>query len=380
MNQNRDVLVCIFLRGGIDGISAIVPYGERNAYYAARPTQAVQESDILKLDDTFGMHPAMSPLHTLYGQGKLAVVHAVGSPDPTRSHFDAQMYMESGTPGNKGTDTGWLGRHLQSAPWANDSAFRGVSIGPMMADSLLGAPAPLSLQSLADFRVRARPDEAGAFVEALRAMYDAASPGLKDRGVSTFGALEAVKSLNVVGYQPANGAVYPNEWPSPDFGPQLMQAAQLIKANVGVEAICIDFDGWDTHENQGTQNGIFSQMLGVFSRGIAAFYIDMGGAMQNVSIVIMSEFGRRVEENASRGTDHGHGCFMLLAGGGVIGGQVHANWPTLDPDVLDNGDLAITTDYRDVLADILGKRTGGTAFDRIFPGHTVTPLNLVRPI
>lgn len=379
-----DVLVAIFLRGGIDGLSAVVPFGDGAHYYDARPTQAVAEpgggpSAALDLNGYFGLHPALAPLHEIYKSGGLGIVHATGLTDPSRSHFDAMQFMEYGTPGSKTSGTGWIGRHLKSAAWQNDSPFRAVGMGAMMPTSLRGPVSALSLRSIADFHLKGRADELRKAQQVLAQLYTVEAPtGMLDSQAGlVFETVDLLQSMNAVDYVPANGAEYPQD--EYGFGMGLKQIAQLIKAGVGLEVACIDLGGWDTHENQGTQDGYFAELLGVLGRGLSAFYTDLQDRMGGVSVVTMSEFGRRVAENASNGTDHGHGNFMMLMGGGVKGGQVYADWPTLAPEALNDGDLAITTDYRDVLAEILTKRLNNPALDQVFPNFTHTPLGLIVP-
>ncbi len=378
-----DVLVVVFLRGGIDGLSAIVPYGEGAHYYDNRPTQRVGEPGsgqgaAVDLDGFFGLHPALAPLSDVFAAGHLAVVHATGSIDPSRSHFDAMQFMEYGTPGNKTIGTGWVGRHLQSVAWQNDSPFRAVGMGAIVPNSLRGST-PLSLRSIADFHLKGREGQLAHAQQALALLYSVEAPKdlLDTQARMVFETVDLLQALNAGGYQPANGAVYPQD--DMGFGLGLQQTAQLIKAQVGLEVACLDVGGWDTHEQQGTLDGTFNGLLSVLANGLAAFYADLGDAIQRVTVVTMSEFGRRVQENASGGTDHGHGNFMLLLGGGVRGGQVFARWPTLAPEALDDGDLAITTDYRDVLAEVIQQRLLNPAVDRVFPNHTVSPLGLVVP-
>ena len=370
-----DVLVCIFLRGGMDGISAVIPYGDGADYYDARPTIAVPESEASDLDGYFGLHPALSPLEEIYKEGDLAFVHASGSTDPSRSHFDAMQFMEYGTPGNKTTGTGWIGRHLQSAAWQNESPFRAVGMGAMMQDSLRGPVSPLSLQSIADFHFRGRKSELRRLRQSLAQMYTIEAPAdaLGTQARLVFETIDLLESINATGYKPANGADYPEG----EYGMGLQQVAQLIKADVGLEVACIDLGGWDTHENQGTLEGEFSFLLDELGRGLHAFYTDLGERMNAITVTTMSEFGRRIAENGSSGTDHGHGNVMFLMGGGVNGGQVFADWPTLAPSALDDGDLAITIDYRDVLAEVVGKRLQNPALDQVFPGHTVKAVGVV---
>ncbi len=376
-----DVLVCVFLRGGIDGLSAVVPFGEGSNYYDARPTLAVPEPGsgsgaAVDLDGYFGLHPALSSLKEIYDEGHLAVVHATGSIDPSRSHFDAMRFMEYGTPGEKVIGTGWIGRHLQSAAWQNDSPFRAIGMGAMVPESLRGPVSPLSIKSIADFHFKGREDELRRLQQSIADLYTVQAPTdlLSRQAGLVFQTIETLKSINPYGYRPANGAIYPND----EFGMGMQQIAQLIKANVGLEVACIDVGGWDTHENQGTLDGTFNGLLTSLGNGLAAFYADLGEKVHGVSLVTMSEFGRRVAENGSNGTDHGHGNFMFLMGGGVNGRQVFSRWPTLAPQSLDDGDLAITTDYRDVLAEVVGGRLLNPALDAVFPGYTPQVLGVVK--
>ena len=367
-----DVLVVVFLRGGMDGLSAVVPYGDGAHYYDSRPTLAVPEpgasGGAIALDDTFGFHPVMAPLADLYQAGQLAVVHATGLTNPTRSHFDAMQYMEYGTPESKTTGTGWVGRHLEVTAGANESPFRAVGMGAMVQDSLRGTVAPLSLRSIADFHLRGREGELRQAQDALARLYrvDAPPDNLGMQARLVFNTIDVLQGLGGQGYTPANGAAYPDD--EHGFGLGLSQIAQLIKADVGLEVACVDLGGWDTHEAQGTVGGFFQSHLDVLARGLGAFYADLQDRMQGVTVVTMSEFGRRVAENASAGTDHGHGNFMLLMGGGAQGGRVYGDWPTLAPEALNDGDLAITTDYRNILAEVLVNRLGNPALDQVFPG------------
>jgi uncharacterized protein (DUF1501 family) len=384
-NNPGDVLVAIFLRGGIDGLSTVVPYGEGANYYDARPTQRVSEpgsgfGEALDLDGFFGFHPSLAPLMDIYRSGALAVVQATGSIDPSRSHFDAMQFMEYGTPGSKSTGTGWIGRHLQSAAWQNDSPFRAVGMGAMLQSSLRNeVTTPLSLRSIGDFHLRGRSDELVRAERTLQNLYSVAAPQdmLEKQAKVVFDTVSMLGDLNPDSYVPANGAEYPTD--DEGFGQALKQVALLIKANVGLEVACVDIGGWDTHDYQGTTQGFFANHLDVVGRGLAAFYADLQDFMPNISVVTMSEFGRRVQENASEGTDHGHGNFMFLMGGGVRGGQVFSRWPGLAPENLDDGDLEITTDYRDVLAEVISQRLGNPALDQVFPNFQHTPLGLVVP-
>lgn len=380
-SQPGDVLLCVFLRGGMDGLSAVVPYGDGAHYYDARPTQAVAEPGsgvgaAVDLNGRFGLHPGLSALKEIYDEGDLAIVHATGSVDPSRSHFDAMKFMEYGTPGEKYVGTGWIGRHLQAASWRNESPFRAVGMGLMVPDSLRGSVSPLAIKSIADFHFKGREDEARRLQQQLAQLYTVEAPTdlLGRQAGLVFDTIEMLQGLDALHYQPSNGAVYPDN----EFGLGLRQVAQLIKANVGLEVATVDLGGWDTHEYQGTLDGGFNGLLLLLAQGLAAFYADLQAQMGNVTVVTMSEFGRRVAENGSAGTDHGHGNVMFLLGGGVNGGQVFARWPTLAPEALDDGDLAITTDYRSVLAEVVQKRLLNTAVSEVFPNFSPEDLGLFR--
>ena len=376
-----DVLVSIFLRGGMDGLSAVAPFGEGANYYDRRPTVAVPEpgraNGALDLDGFFGFHPALAPLKDLFDDKRVAVVHATGSVDPTRSHFDAMHFMELGTPGVKTTTTGWIGRHLQSVAWQNDSPFRAVGMGAILPESLRGGVAPLSIRSIADFHFKGREDELKKLQAQLAALYTINAPVdlLSRQAGLVFETVATLNKLDLERYQPANGAGYPGD----EFGEGLRQIAQLVKADLGLEVACLDLGGWDTHEQQGTLDGAFNGLLTTLARGLGAFYTDLDQHMGKVTVVVMSEFGRRVGENGSSGTDHGHGNVMLIMGGSIHGGKVYHRWPTLRPEKLDDGDLAITTDYREVLTELLTRRLNNPALEQVFPGFSATPLGIFQP-
>lgn len=378
-----DVLVCIFQRGGMDGLSALVPYGDGANYYDPRPTVRVPAPGggadaALDLGGGFGLHPSLAPLKDLYDSGHMAIVGACGSTDPSRSHFDAMRFMEQGVPGSKSVTTGWIGRHLQSAAWQNNSPFRAVGLGTIVQSSLRGAASSLAFESISSFHLEGRWDEINALQQSLQQLYqvDAPQDVLDQQGKLVFDTIGVLDSLSGSPYVPANGAVYPDEY----FASSLKQVAQLIKADIGLEVACVDIGGWDTHETQGTIGGYFADLLDVFARSLAAFYTDLGTKMDSTSVVTMSEFGRRVGENGSKGTDHGHGNTMFLLGGGVNGGQIYGAWPTLAPDQLDDGDLRITTDYRHVLGELCQRRLKNSSLSQIFPGFTVTPLDIFQTV
>jgi len=382
-NATGEVMVCIFLRGGIDGLSAVIPVFEGANYYDARPTQSIAEPNSrddssVNLDGNFALHPAMRPLKDIFDNQDLAIIHATGSIDDTRSHFDAMLYMEHGTPGDKSTTTGWVGRHLQATASRSNSPFRAVGMGAMLPTSLRGPVSALSLQSITDFHLRGREDEAQRMLQTLSQLYQVNAPQQihEHQAKLVFDTMAQLDQINALDYVPANGADYPES----EFGMGMKQIAQLAKADVGLEVACIDIGGWDTHENQGTLDGDFSQLITDLSQGLHAFYADLGEMNRRVTVVTMSEFGRRVTENASGGTDHGHGNFMMLMGGAVNGGQVYTDWPGLSSDKLDDGDLAITTDYRDVLAEVLQHRLHNDDMGFVFPNHSVKSLGLVNAL
>lgn len=384
VSGNHDTLVCIFLRGGMDGLSAVVPYTEGKYYYDNRPTTAVAEpgsgvGSAIDIDGQFGFHPELAALKDIYDEGDLAVVHATGLTNGTRSHFDAMQYMEYGSPTDKTIGTGWIGRHLQSTADRNDSPFRAIGLGLMAPASMRGPVSPLAIRSIADFHFKGRQDELRRLHRSLQRLYttDAPSDPLGSQAKLVFDTLETVKQLNPESYTGANGAEYYED----EFHMGLKQIAQIAKADVGLEVACLDLGGWDTHEAQGTTDGEFNALMGILGRGLQAFYTDMQDQMDNVTVVVMSEFGRTLVENGSGGTDHGHGNVMFLMGGGARGGQVFAKWPGLAPAGLDEeGDLAITIDYRDVLAEVLTGRMDSHSLDTIFPGHVATELGLVNKI
>lgn len=373
-----DVLIVISLRGGMDGLTTVVPYGEGKHYYDSRPTIAVPEpgkspASAIRLDDRFGLHPALRPLKEIFDAKQLAFVHAAGMTDPTRSHFDAMEMMERGTPGSKRTDSGWLNRHLQLTAQADGSPFRAIGMGDILPTSLSGTIPALALKSIADFHLNGSPEQAALMQRTLAGLYGANAPtdalGTQARGV--FDAMETLSKLAATEYRPAHDARYPDS----DYGMGLRQVAQLIKAGIGLEVACVDLGGWDTHKAQANEIVAPLTELGA---GLYAFWRDMQDQLGNISLVVMSEFGRRVTENASHGTDHGHGNVMLLMGGGVQGGM-YARWPGLAPQALDDGDLAITTDYREVLSELLGRRLLSRNVDQIFPNYTAkTSLNLFK--
>ena len=359
-------LVVIFQRGACDGLNVVVPYTEPN-YYAMRPTIAIAQSEVLDLDGRFGLHPAMASLKPLYTAGHLAVVPAAGSPDPTRSHFDAQDYMESGTPGVKSSTDGWLNRALQAEPGAprSSSPFRAVALGPQVPRTLQGRVPAIAVADLGDFSVAGKGQQPSPVSNAFESMYDGSSDAiLHGTGQETFEAVRMLKAADPAHYKPANGAAYPNT----PFGNSLKQIAQLLKANLGTEAAFADIGGWDTHQNQGGVTGQLANRLKEFSETISAFWQDMGDAAEQVTLVTMSEFGRTAHQNGTGGTDHGHADVMFVLGGSVKGGKVYGRWPGLENDQLNEGrDLVVTTDFRNVLGEAVYKTLGTRRLEQVFP-------------
>lgn len=375
-----DVMVVVFLRGGADALNMIVPHGD-DAYYAARPQLAIPRPDAsgsdpktIDLDGFFGIHPSLSPLLPLFQDGIVKAVHATGSPHETRSHFEAMSFMERGTPTEQGISTGWVGRHLASTQREDGSPIRGIGWGTALQVALIGAPSAVAMQSIVDFHLAGDQQLAEQMMAPLMDLYSMSDESIYASAQSTQEAIDVVAAIGYADYIPQNGATYPED----DFALALRQTAAVIRADAGLEVSCIDLGGWDTHANQGVVNGIQPGLMATLANGLAAFQQDMGDDMRKVSLVVMSEFGRRLNENANFGTDHGHGGAMLMMSGSFQDAPpVVARWPGLTPDVLDQGeDLAITIDYRDVLGEMLSRRLKSSAVDDVFPNFNVTPLDL----
>jgi uncharacterized protein (DUF1501 family) len=371
-SPSKKILVAIFQRGAADGLNIVVPHGEK-AYYNLRPTIAIpppssanRENAAIDLDGFFGLHPSLAPLKPLFDQGHLAIVDAAGSPDPTRSHFDAQDYMESGTPGLKATDSGWMNRALPPES-GKQSPVRAVALGPTLPRAMRGERPAIAVESLAGFQVR-DPEAARQFEQLYTETQD---PLLGPAGKETFEAVAILDSLRKQPYAPATGAQYPRG----RFGDSLRQIAQMIKADVGVELAFADVGGWDHHVNE---SGQLANLLREYGQALAAFWQDMGDRMADVALVTMSEFGRTAHENGNRGTDHGHANVMFALGGPVRGGKVYGRWPGLQPEQLyESRDLALTTDFRDVLGELVARHLGGADLTAVFPGYQPRFLNLV---
>ena len=372
--RKKKVLVAIFQRGAADGLNVVIPHGEQRYYdlrpniAIPRPSAAAPAESALDLDGFFGLNPALAGLKPLWDKQQLAIVHAAGSPDPTRSHFDAQDYMESGTPGLKATNDGWLNRALPAAQ-GKPSPVRAVSLGPTLPRAMRGANSVVAVENLGNFMVK---DTAAA--KTLQSMY----AGSKDQilggtGRETFEAVSLLQSIQKTPYQPAAGANYPRG----RFGESMKQIAQLIKSDVGVEVAFADIGGWDTHVNEVGQKpslGLLAGRLDEFGSSLAAFYQDLGDRMEDVVVVTMSEFGRTAKENGNRGTDHGHANAMFVMGGAVKGGKVYGKWPGLAQEQLyEERDLAVTTDFRDVLSEAVYQHLGNRSMKNVFPNYAASP-------
>ncbi len=371
--SRNKTLVVLFQRGACDGLNTVVPFADR-AYSAARPTIAIpaprggSRDAALDLDGCFGLHPALHPLLPLWKDGSLAIVHAIGSPDPTRSHFDAQDFMESGTPGIKSTEDGWLNRCLQARPDPQATPFRAVSLTPTLPRALAGRAPAVAVASLRDFGLAASSSGVGRRFEDLYA--GAGPPALRDAGQEAFEALDMLKAADPARLPARNGAVYPRG----PLADALKQIAQLIKAQMGVEVAFAEVGGWDHHAAEGGVNGQLANRLRDLGSSIAAFHRDLGSRMQDVVVATMTEFGRTVRENGTRGTDHGHGSVALVLGGAVRGGRVHGRWPGLAAgELYESRDLAVTSDFRDLVAELASRHLGVADPSLVLPRFDWSP-------
>lgn len=381
-NPTGDVLVVVFLRGGADSLNMIVPHGDER-YYQARPRLSIPRPDdnsqplkTLDLDGFFGIHPALSPLIPIFQGGQIKAVHGTGSPHDTRSHFEAMDFMERGTPNGFTVTSGWVGRHLATINNGNESPVRGVGWGTAIQKSLTSAPSTIAMKSIVDYHLNGDTQQAERIMQSLMTLYTVAEAPLMASAQATQAAIDVIQKVDYASYIPQNGA----EYPETDFAFALRQTAALIRAQVGLEVACVDLGGWDTHNNQGTTEGQQARLMTDLANGLASFHQDLGIDMNRVSVVVMSEFGRRVAENANLGTDHGHGGAMLVMGGNFdFSAPVMANWVGLEPDALDqNEDLPITIDYRDILGELLMKRLRNVNLSDIFPDYTVQMQNLFK--
>ncbi|HSP15702.1 MAG TPA: DUF1501 domain-containing protein [Thermoanaerobaculia bacterium] len=372
--KGKKVLVAIFQRGAVDGLNVIVPYGEK-AYYAARPSIAIPqpgsgEQAAVDLDGFFGLHPAMASLLPYFKDHSAAFVHAVGSPDSTRSHFDAQDFMESGTPGVKSTEDGFLSRAIAVKKGASASPLRAVALSPALPRILTGNAGAVAMTDVSQFGIRAG-EASGRIQSSFESMYGEAVAGaLAGTAKESFEASKILKNADPTRLQPENGAAYPAN----PLGNSLKQIAQLIKCDVGLEVAFADVGGWDTHAGEGGAQGQLANNLRNFADAISSFARDLGSRMGDVALVTMSEFGRTVHENGNRGTDHGHANVMLVLGGGVKGGKVYGKWPGLAAEQLyENRDLAVTTDFRDVFGELVTIQLGVASLKNVFPGYDANP-------
>ena len=371
-------LVVIFQRGAADGLNIVVPHGEAQ-YYAMRPSINIPRNAVIDLDGFFGLHPSLSSFHSLWQRRQLAIVHAAGSPDPSRSHFDAQDFMEAGTPGVKSTEDGWLNRALRNMPQApQKSVFEAIAMGPSMPRILSGTEPAIAMNNINDFSIGGRNQKASLVASAFEAMYDhSADTVLHGTGEETFDAVKMLKSADPAKYKPARGADYPKGL----FGDSLRQLAQLIKANVGVQVAFADIGGWDHHVNEGATEGQIANVLRDFSQSIAAFWTDLGDLGEDTVVVTMSEFGRTARENGNRGTDHGHANVMFVLGGPVRGGKVYGRWPGLEQSQLYEGrDLALTTDFRQVVGEAVARHMRNKNLNEVFPGYENQPGKFLKII
>ena len=365
-------LVVVFQRGAMDGLNAVIPFKDR-AYYSLRQSIAIAEpasgeNRAIDLDGFYALHPALAPLKSIYDKGHLAIVHAAGSPNNTRSHFDAQDYMEIGTPGIKSTADGWLNRYLNEKK-KDESPFRGVAVTPQLPRILVGSAPALTLSSIEEFRLRNE-----AMAGSLQRLYATTADSLfRFSGQNLFAAMNDLKQVQTK--ISASSERYPNG----RLGAGLGQIARLIKANVGLEIAFTEIEGWDTHVNQGGATGQMANRLKELAEGLAAFYRDIGDRMDDVVLLTMSEFGRTARENGNRGTDHGHANVMFALGGAVRGGKVYGRWPGIAPELLYEGrDLNLTTDFRSVCGEVIARHLGQKDLSRIFPGFRApAPVGLI---
>ncbi len=373
--------VVLFQRGAADGLNIVVPFAEPN-YYRMRPTIAIPApkrggaDTVLDLDGYFGLHPGLAALTPLFQKNQLAIVHAAGSPDPTRSHFDAQDYMESGTPGVKATEDGWLDRAIGTVPEENASPFRAVAMGPNLPRMLQGSTGAIAIPDLRQFKVQPQSAAMANVAEGgFEAMYSqSVDHALHGTGAETFEAIDMLRKIDTTKYPPDNGADYPKS----AVGQRLQQIGVMIKANIGVEVLFLDCGGWDNHVNEGGAQGQLANLLKDLGQSLAAFHQDMGDRMADIVVVTMSEFGRTAKENGNRGTDHGHANCMFVMGGDVQGGRVYGKWPGLNDHQLNEGrDLALTTDFRSVVGEILTKHLGVKDLAPVFPGFGNSPSKFV---
>ncbi len=379
------VLVCIFLRGGADTLNIVVPYGDRD-YYANRPTISIPEPPrgeekpdaAIRLDDFYAFHPKMKPLVPVYKEGRFGIVQAVGSDNDSGSHFEAQDQIEHGEASGKNVGGGWLGRHLRiraesggagaGAAGRGGSPLAGIAIGPTLPESLRGAPSASAFHSVDEIQLPASTGNPQAISSALAQLYGAEVGIIGQQGAETLDLLKRVENLRNKPYAPAAGSAYPAD----DFGKGLAEVARIIKADLGLEVACLDLGNWDTHFFQGTSGGIQATLIERLAAGLAAFDADLRGHRTRVTTIAMTEFGRRLYENGSAGTDHGRGFAFMAMGEAVNGGKVLGDWPGLKeepgvPNLPGPGGMEVKIDFRSVLAEVLSNAVGNTRIDQVFP-------------
>jgi uncharacterized protein (DUF1501 family) len=399
-DAGEQTLVCVFLRGGADTLNLFVPYGD-DRYYKLRPTISIlpprgndeTKDAAIRLDDYYALHPKLRPLLPLFKEGRLGVAQGVGSDNASGSHFEAQDQMEHGESGSqevaqvgarggsRSWGGGWLGRYLRSRANKNLTPLSAVGIGPTIPESLRGAPSATAMRSLDDIQIEAPSNDSRAVSQALAAMYGAEVGLLSAPGRSTLDLLDRVESLRGRPYNPENNAIYPDE----EFGAALREVARLVKARVGLEVACVDLGGWDTHFFQGSTDGIQAAQIDLLARGLAAFDADLGRDRDRVTVIVMTEFGRRVYENSSLGTDHGRGFAMMAIGARINGGKIHGAKPDLRaPGLSVNAEallgpdgLEIRCDYRSALTEILAGVFSDHGLEKVFPGFKPQPVGLV---
>lgn len=382
--KRKKILVCIFQRGAMDGLMAVTPFTDPYLK-AARPTlfmsaaQGGRIKPLIDLDGKFGLHPSMAAFEPMFREKRMAVVHGIGSPNTTRSHFDAQDFMESGTPFKKGTESGWLNRAVGLL--GHDAAttpFQGVSLTSSLPRSFYGDNPAVAIRNLADFNIQLRGNQSGANMAAksFEDLYDQTSSGLlKNTGKESFDAIKMLQKTDTKNYKPENNVVYPNS----SLGNSLKQIAQLIKMDVGMEVAFAESGGWDTHFNQGTENGIFARNVNDLSDSIMAFWNDMGQYQDDVTVMTMTEFGRTVAQNGTGGTDHGRASCNFILGNNVNGGLVHGLVNPLVKENLEDGrDLAVTTDFRSVFSEVADKHLGINNDKVLFPDWTGKPIGVMK--
>jgi uncharacterized protein (DUF1501 family) len=376
-------LVCVFLRGGADTLNLIAPYGD-DRYYKLRPTISIpppNDNDeakdaAIRLDDFYAFHPKLRPLLPLFKEGRLGVVQAVGSDNTSGSHFEAQDQMERGESQGRSLVGGWLGRHLRSRAGKQMTPLSAVAIGATIPESLRGAPSASAMKSLDEIQINAPSNNPHAVSQALASMYGAEIGLLAAPGRATLDLLARVESLRGKPYNPENNAIYPDD----DFGAGLREVARLVKARVGLEAASVDLGGWDTHFFQGSTGGLQAERIDLLARGLAAFDADLGREHDRVTVIVMTEFGRRVYENGSLGTDHGRGFAMMAIGAQINGGKIHGPKPDLSPDdeeLLGPGGIKIACDYRSALTEVLAGPLGNQNLEKVFPTFKPQPVGLV---